>query len=217
MGSKMKNEHNTRSAIDWRQIIYGVIVGVTIGAILGAGSTFFVQGQKIAKLEEQVRTLRETIQLKSNIKESSLIIPKKHQEEPKVKPEKLITIIKEQQKKYVRESWDTDAYQCFTDEDLEKFEDSGIPRKIVEKLKKNNQFIDVVLAIKEIPPSKWQDLKERSLKTYKPTWAELGKISREGQTEAGQKAEKTIAEAIVELVVELLKKSKEDIKKLYSY
>ncbi|MDP6420784.1 MAG: hypothetical protein QF672_05595 [SAR202 cluster bacterium] len=41
-------------------------------------------------------------------------------------------------------------------------------------------------------------------KPLRRTWAELGRVSREGQTEAGQEAERMTATAIVNLVKELV-------------
>lgn len=217
MKPKRRNTHSTKGLINWQSIIPSVIAGLIVGAILGAVSGFIYQERKITRLEERIKFLEQNLRAKPMTEGLSSINSKKIPEEPKVKPEELITIIKIQQKKYVKESWGTHAYQCFTDDDLKKFEDDKVPIKIVEKLKTDNKFIDIVLAIKDMTPSDWQDLKERSLSTYKRTWTELGKVDREGQTEAGQKAEKMIAEAIVDLVIEFIKKSREEIKRFYSY
>ena len=47
-----------------------------------------------------------------------------------------------------------------------------------------------------------EQLFDSCLNTYRPTWAQLGKISREGQT--GQMAEKLIAESIVNITYDLI-------------
>jgi hypothetical protein len=78
-------------------------------------------------------------------------------------------------------------------------------------LRKDKEFTNVVLALKASPPHEQQKLLDAALNTRRPTWAELGRIDRQGQTEAGQEAEKMIAEAIVNLVKELLRLPDEDI------
>ena len=132
------------------------------------------------------------------------------------KPDKLIEIIKQQQGKNVRESHGEEASQNFSESDLANFIKGKKTTKIAEELKRDNEFIDTVFAIKAMPPNERQKLLERASNTYKPTWAELGKIDPHGQTEAGQKAEKMIADTIVNLVKELSNLSDEDIKKLYT-
>jgi hypothetical protein len=54
-------------------------------------------------------------------------------------------------------------------------------------------------------PGAREKLLNEGMNTYKPTWALRKEISPNGQTEAGQKAERLIAEAIVDLVRELYK------------
>lgn len=207
--------------IDWNKIV----VAVLIATILGIGGTIIHQGQQIARLEIKIDGSEKQIdELKSEVKgihntisSSNLSGSGQLSVSVKVQPEKLIEIIKQQQALYVKESWGSEAYQCFTDNDLKKFKESKVTQKITQELRTDNKFIDVVLAIKTIPKGNWQDLKESSLITFKPTWSKIGKISREGQTETGQQAEKMIAKAIVDLVVELVNQSEENIKKLYSY
>jgi hypothetical protein len=62
--------------------------------------------------------------------------------------------------------------------------------------------------------TKRQNLLDRASTTYKQTWAEMGKVGPEGQTDAGQTAERLIAEAVVEKVKELLKKPDAELRKL---
>jgi hypothetical protein len=202
------NSSKKNSFFNWAQIIGALVVGI----LLGIGGSLILQGQKIAKLETQIEELNKSRALVPPHEE-----PNDEHIQSQVNPEDLIKIIKDQQASYVKESWGTEGYQCFTDVDYNNFINSKIPEKVLINLKKDNKFIDVVLAIKQMPSSKWQELKELCLKTYKPTWAEQGSISRSGQTDAGQKAEKMIAQTVVKLVVELLNKTDDDIKKLYSY
>jgi hypothetical protein len=117
-------------------------------------------------------------------------------------PEALLKIIKNKQAKNVRESYGEFASQCFTDDDLSRFIREDRPSSIARGLKKDKSFLSVVGAIKKMHVAERKALFERALATYKLTWAELGKISREGQTEAGQKAERLIAETIVNLAKE---------------
>lgn len=199
-----EEESKMKKIFNWPQILSGLLIGI----ILGIGSTFYIQGQKIAKLESQIETLNRVGQVQTQ---------PDNQSRPEVKPDELVKLIKEQQATYVKESWGTYDYQCFTDNDLNNFINSRIPERIANNLRSDNHFIDIVLSIKRMPPSEWQELKKVSLNTYKPTWGQLGSISREGQTEAGQKAEKMIAKAIVDLASELLNRPEEEIRRLYTY
>jgi hypothetical protein len=74
-----------------------------------------------------------------------------------------------------------------------------------------------VLTIKAMPPADRERLLESSRELSHPTWRELGRISREGQTDAGQKAERMIAEAVVADVERLLQLSDDEIRKLYTW
>jgi hypothetical protein len=120
-----------------------------------------------------------------------------------VKPEELLEIIKSQQQSEVKESFSELRGQNFSDEDLKEFKEKNVPKLATERLKHDSHFIDVVLAIKRMELISRQKLFITSLQTYKKTWGELKRISREGQTEAGQEAERLIAKAIVDLVKEL--------------
>lgn len=122
-----------------------------------------------------------------------------------VKPETLREIIEEQQKKNVRETHGIWAHQCFTDDDLNQFIQSGQPAKIARSLKGSKRFIAVVSALKKMPSAQRQKLLSSCRRPLRKTWAQLGRISPEGQTEAGQQAERLIADAIVGLVEQLIK------------
>jgi hypothetical protein len=136
------------------------------------------------------------------------------QELPVNDPKKLVGIIKQQQHDNVKESHGEYVNQCFTDEDLKRFVEGKKTVEITKQLKKNNHFLETVLAVKKMRPSERQNLIDECLKISRPTWAELGRISREGQTEAGQQAERMIAKAIVDLVEELFELSDDEIKHL---
>lgn len=125
---------------------------------------------------------------------------------PKNQETELIEIIKQKQKKYVKESYGEAANQCFTDIDLKKFKKSDKIQIIIDELKNDKRFIAAVSALNNLPPDEQQELLDSAMSTYKPTWAELGEISRKGQTDAGQEAEKLIAEAVVNLIKKVMHK-----------
>jgi hypothetical protein len=128
----------------------------------------------------------------------------------------LIQIITKQQQENVRESYGQAAGQNFSERDLKEFIQKETPKSIAEQLKTDNEFLDLILAIKRLSPSEQQKLLKRGLNTYKPTWEQIGKIDPKGQTVSGQQAEKMIAKAIVDLVKRLSELSDSDIKKLYT-
>ena len=133
---------------------------------------------------------------------------------PLLKRDKLIEIILKEQRDNVRESYGELAGQNFTAKDLEDFKKAGTPANITARLKTDAEFLEIVLAIKQMSPTERQKLLHRGVNTFKPTWQQLGRIDRAGQSKAGQMAERMIAEAIVNLVKELSKLSDEEIRKL---
>ena len=135
---------------------------------------------------------------------------------PNIKPDKLLAIIREQQQKNVRLSYGEAASDNFTSADLANFIREKRTLKIVEELKRDNEFLDTVIAIKSMPAPERQRLLESALNTYKPTWQQLGRIDPKGQTAAGQQAEKMIAETIVNLVKDLSRRTDAEIRNLYS-
>lgn len=193
-------KHSNR--INWSQIF----VGVVVGALLGIGGTFFGLQGRISKLEGIVEQFRaDTQQPKPSA------IPRS----TNAKPEELISIVQEQQRKNVRESYGELAHQCFTEDDLTRFVQTTTTERITGSLKRDPRFLDVVLAIRDMEPGERSTLLISADKPLRPTWAELERISREGQTEAGQEAEKMIATAIVTLVKELVKMPEAEFLGLY--
>ena len=184
------------SKIDWGQVIGGVVVG----AILGIAGTFYFQGQKLAALESQIEQLKnKPVETASKEPSSSPATSKSST----VKPEELLEIIESQQKAEVKESFGESASQNFSKKDLDEFKKKNVPKSVVDKLKGDSHFIDVVLVIKQMEPTPRQNLLNQGIHTYKKTWEQLGKVGPEGQTEAGQEAERIIAKAVVDLVKEL--------------
>jgi hypothetical protein len=127
------------------------------------------------------------------------------------KPHILIEIIVKKQQENVRESYGEAAGQNFSDQDLREFIRKEVPAQISRELKTDSEFLEVVLVIKHMDPIERQKLLNEGLNKYKRTWAQMGRIDREGQTEAGQTAEKMIAKTIVDLVKDLSKRSDDNL------
>jgi hypothetical protein len=136
-------------------------------------------------------------------------------------PKKLIEIIKQQERDYVKDSTGTEDYRCFTDDNYADFMKKK--DQIPTQLKQNNEFVSVVLAIKAMNPDDRQKLLDQGSQTYRRTWSDRGLIPgkdpaeklKQGQSIAGSNAERVIAEEIVNLVKDLCKKSSDDIRRLY--
>jgi hypothetical protein len=191
------------------------------GIITAGAAAYFIVIQenqkhedKIAELQKQIDQLQKQIpgqperaNAPGNSSGNSTI---------KAKPSKLADFIRTEQSKYVKESFGEEAYESFTQKDLDSFTKEKRPAQIVAELRHNNEFLDIVRAIKAMPPAERQRLLASSRELSHPTWRELGRISREGQTDAGQQAERMIAKAIVAEVERLLELSDDEIKKMYS-
>lgn len=109
--------------------------------------------------------------------------------------------IREAQRKYVRESWGEQEAQCFTDADYAEFQRQGFPKKIAAEVLGKPDVQAAVLTLRMMPDTERRRLANSWRKPARPTWAQLRRVSREGQTDAGQRAEKDIANAIVDAVL----------------
>lgn len=123
--------------------------------------------------------------------------------------------IKEAQKKFVRVSMGIYAYECFTDDDFREFKVDKVPQKVAEALRANRRFMEGVIALRAKPEAEREALIKACRRPLRPTWAELGRISPEGQTEAGNAAELDIAKAVADLVEQLVKLPDAKIAELY--
>jgi hypothetical protein len=140
-----------------------------------------------------------------------------------VDTEKLIQIVQRKEREQVRDSTGAAASQCFTDADLASFRKARIPQKVAATLKKDADFIELVLAIKAMGPSPRQNLLGRAKTTYRLSWDRMNLDPntasqdelRRGQTSAGSDAERLIAESIVDLVDDLCRLPESEVKKLY--
>ncbi len=114
----------------------------------------------------------------------------------------LIQLIIEQQKLFVRQSYGESATECFTWDDLDRFKQENTIAKIQRNLEENNKFRDLVSMLIELPDRKRRDIFQKGKCVFKKNWGELGEITIAGQTDAGQKTKKMIADTIVELAKE---------------
>jgi hypothetical protein len=122
-----------------------------------------------------------------------------------LKPETLRDLIAEQQKKYIRPSFN--EYDCFTEVDYQRFVADRQPAKIAAELQRcSKRFQAVVALITELPKDEQPKLLNSCRKPLRPTWREMGRISStgDGNTEAGNLAERNVADAIADLVEQIL-------------
>jgi hypothetical protein len=113
--------------------------------------------------------------------------------------------IKTAQKDNVRVSWGTRAGECFTDMDYQKFKTEQVPLKIAQSLRSDRAFLEGVLALREKPAAEREKFIQSCRRSLHLTWAELGHIGPDGQTDAGQAAELDIANAVADMIEELVK------------
>jgi len=116
----------------------------------------------------------------------------------------LIKLIKEKQLQEVGVSWGEWAHECFTDVQLDEFVRRDVPAELTKRLLNEKHFQEILLEIRDLPSAERDLLLQCARRTYKPTWAELGQISPAGQTSAGQRAERLIADEIADFVAERL-------------
>jgi hypothetical protein len=212
-GDKVKASKNTLpkknkgSFLDWGDTLSKILGGLVVGVILGLGGAYFHIIRDVIAVKAAVD--RQEGNAHKSPSETSQTQPPAAVGD--VKPEALIDIIVKQQRENVKESVGTLDYQCFSEKDLGAFKEASKHKQIAQKLKHDNIFLDVVLAIKQMRPAKRQELLEVAAHTARKTWAELGRIDREGQTEAGHQAESMIASEIVGLVKELCNLNTEQI------
>jgi hypothetical protein len=116
--------------------------------------------------------------------------------------DKLTALIVREERKNVKKSTGTYASNCFTDDDLARFRESGRAQKIVEGLKSDAQFKTVVAAVAELSESARAEVLAKARKTAQPTYAMTGYVDPSGnsQTDAGRTAQLEIAAAICDAV-----------------
>ena len=106
----------------------------------------------------------------------------------------LVKQIKSCQRALVRLSYT--KTDCFTSADLENF--IAIYAQKIPIILPADQLAPLARRVRALPETEWQPIKTIALKTYRPTWLEQNEVNENGQTEAGQIAEKMVAEFIVD-------------------
>lgn len=108
--------------------------------------------------------------------------------------------IREKQLQYVSRSYGTWGYQCFTWVDLDYFKQDLADIKT--EIRGDARLTSIAARIKARSWSDQQTLYASASKIYTPTWAQMGYIDSQGngQTDAGQAAERMIGEAIVSMI-----------------
>jgi hypothetical protein len=109
----------------------------------------------------------------------------------------------------------TPQYGCYTWDDRDSFLSGNGIKTIVRKAKGNANFIEGVIAIKSLQKNRLSNLFREWRKPVYPTWAMQGHIGQDGTTDAGYQTQQDIADALVTLVEELLKYSKEEIVQIW--
>lgn len=94
-----------------------------------------------------------------------------------------------------------EAQQNFGAADLEKFHSKRVFTRITDELKADPHFKALALAIRALPVAERDNILRDADANYRPAWKKIGKIDPSGQTEAGQQAERELAETIVKLVM----------------
>ncbi len=102
---------------------------------------------------------------------------------------------------------------CYTSEHRRKFIQKRAIQIMVEKAKMDPTFKKGVIALKKKSLKKQDTILELWNKPIDPTWSETGRIGK-GTTDAGQQTEIEIAEALTELVKDMLRLTDEEINNL---
>jgi hypothetical protein len=119
-------------------------------------------------------------------------------------PEDLISYIRAAEAAEIRESWGEEAGECFTWLDYDTFIHADRPAVVAARLKSSPQFRKLAEMIKAMPQPGREKLLARARQSVRPTWAMIGRISRDGTTDAGRKAGLLLAGAIGDAMEELL-------------
>jgi hypothetical protein len=123
----------------------------------------------------------------------------------------IITKIQQLQRQHVKLSYS--ITNCYTDVDFKKFQRDGITGQITRQLRTDRGFLNIVSSLNRMSPDALTAILDSATNTYKKTWAALGfdpattprQELLKGQTDAGSEAERLIAEAVVNLVHEMLR------------
>jgi hypothetical protein len=122
--------------------------------------------------------------------------------------ESVLRVVRTIQDELVKES--IDQHNCFTNEDYAAFKSDEITKKVVQRLENDDIFRAIARTIAGFDTANRNQINNEARLSFKKTWAQLGKITPQGQTEAGQKAEREIAIAIADLLQKLVSFSQKE-------
>ena len=212
MGKKKAN--SSKKAKKITRWIINILVGIICTVFAGLITNLIGDlNANVARLDEKFLALNERVaRLETNIPVSNLVTSPSDQVVDKTDPLDLQNVIMTKQKEKVKVSYNID--NCFMDIDLQSFKTNKIPDQSVNELLIDNSFIDLVIAIKKMNSTERQKLLDASSNIAKKSWASMGEISPDGQTEAGREAELLIAKAIVAKVNELIKLTEKELEKM---
>ncbi|MGA2740152.1 MAG: hypothetical protein ABSG65_22265 [Bryobacteraceae bacterium] len=92
---------------------------------------------------------------------------------------------------------------CFTDIDYKSFQNDHRAQQIAEEQRRSSPFLKAARALGNLSEDKRQAACELLRQPYRKTWAQLVEVSCKGQTVAGNKAERDIANALVDAALEV--------------
>lgn len=157
--------------------VWSVIVGVSIvlitGGIIWLTSSVLDHNTDLAEMSAHIEALDDGIErlerdmdnIEALLRERRDVSVITYPDSVVVDPERLIVIVKETQAEKVFDSYGVQRGQNFTEEDLAGFRQRRVPDQIVAELRQDNNFIEVVLAIRDMTPSRRQDLLDRCAST----------------------------------------------------
>jgi len=105
----------------------------------------------------------------------------------------------------VRPSYGKYEGECFSDKEYQDFLSTKSALAIVTEFKAGSDYVDLCAALSDMTPPFREALLTRMSKLCRKTWTELGRISSEGTTAPGQKAELMIADMIAKALREGVK------------
>ena len=200
-------------------IVEKVIIGVIVITLAGVSNV-------ILKLSERVTTLEINVLKASlanpndaraalDLSAGTAITPAS--DIPTIKPERLLEIITSAQLYYIPASIGEEDFESFTDDEFVEFIDSGAPKNIANRIARQKVFVAIAFNLKRLDPIERDDLLIEAEGLHRPTFAQLGRIPRDGsgQTDAGSRAELAVARAIVSEVKQFLKLSEQELHQTY--
>ncbi len=167
--------------------------------MIGRGVEVVVESMKLLPSEGRGRKMRLFLMLMA-VGAAISCTPVKSE----VRGSNLREIIEDQIRKNVRESYGELAGENFSWDDLEQFHRNKVPEKIGNLLRASVRFRAAVDEVRSMVAADRDSYLRRCRLPLRRTWAELGKISPRGTTEAGQIAEAEIAKVAVDQALEML-------------